>query len=55
MGHSDPAVTLRVYGHLIAGIQEDLTARLDTLRTGQVEPGQPAQIIPVRPNEHGHP
>ena len=32
MGHSDPAVTLRVYGHLFAGVQEDLTRRLDDLR-----------------------
>ena len=55
MGHSDPAVTLRVYGHLFAGIQEDLTARLDTLRTGLAEPGQPPQIIPIRPEEHGQP
>jgi integrase len=55
MGHSDPAVTLRVYGHLFDGIQEDLTNRLDTLRTGLAEPGQPAQIIPIRPDEHGHP
>ena len=53
MGHSDPAVTLRVYGHLFAGVQEDLTARLDNLRTGLAEPGQPAEIIPIRPDEHG--
>ncbi len=32
MGHSDPAVTLRVYGHLFTGAQEELTERLDTLR-----------------------
>jgi NADPH:quinone reductase len=32
MVHSDPAFTLRVYGHLFAGVQEDLTARLDTHR-----------------------
>ena len=48
MGHSDPAVTLRVYGHLFAGVQEDLTARLDTLRTGLAEPGQPGA-------DHPHP
>jgi integrase len=29
MGHTDPAVTLRVYGHLFAGAQEELTNRLD--------------------------
>ena len=32
MGHTDPAVTLRAYGHLFAGVQEDLTQRLDDLR-----------------------
>ena len=55
MGHSDPAVTLRVYGHLFAGVQEDLTARLDTLRTGRDNPAKPADIIPIRSDEHGHP
>jgi integrase len=34
MGHTDPAVTLRVYGHLFAGAQEELTERLDNLRRG---------------------
>jgi integrase len=29
MGHADPGVTLRVYGHLFAGIQEELTRKLD--------------------------
>lgn len=32
MGHSDPSVTLREYGHLFAGVQEDLTRQLDDLR-----------------------
>ena len=32
MGHSDPTVTLRVYGHLFDGVQEKLTADLDQLR-----------------------
>ena len=32
MGHTDAAVTLRAYGHLFAGVQEDLTRRLDDLR-----------------------
>jgi hypothetical protein len=32
MGHSDPSITLRVYGHLFAGVQESLTAELDELR-----------------------
>jgi hypothetical protein len=34
-----------------AGVQEDLTARLDTLRTGQDDPAKPADIIPIKPQE----
>ena len=37
MGHTDPAVTLRVYGHLFAGAQEELTERLDKLRRGSTQ------------------
>lgn len=32
MGHADPNVTLRIYGHLFEGVQEELTAKLDELR-----------------------
>lgn len=32
MGHSDPSVTLREYGHLFQGVQEQLSAKLDELR-----------------------
>jgi integrase len=32
MGHSDPAVTLRVYGHLFEGTQGELSRQLDELR-----------------------
>jgi len=32
MGHSDPAVTVRVYGHLSRGTQEELTCQPDALR-----------------------
>jgi integrase len=32
MGHSDPSVTLREYGHLFAGVQEHLSEQLDRLR-----------------------
>jgi integrase len=31
-GHSDPSVTLREYGHLFEGVQEDLSEQLDRLR-----------------------
>lgn len=37
MGHSDPAVTLRVYGHLFEGRQEQLTEKLDELRRSTLE------------------
>ena len=33
LGHTDPAVTLRVYGHLFEDAQELLTAKLDAHRT----------------------
>lgn len=32
MGHTDPALTLRVYGHLFEGVQEELTEALDRRR-----------------------
>jgi integrase len=32
MGHTDPAITLGVYGHLFDGAQEKLTTQLDALR-----------------------
>jgi integrase len=34
MGHTDPAVTLRVYGHLFDGVQAQLTDRLERRRQG---------------------
>ena len=32
MGHTDPSLTLRVYGHLFDGVQEELTEALDRRR-----------------------
>jgi integrase len=32
MGHSDPSVTLREYGHLFDGVQERISDQLDELR-----------------------
>ena len=32
MGHSDPAVTLRVYGHLFEGTQAEFSRQLDDHR-----------------------
>jgi integrase len=38
MGHSDPAVTLREYGHLFEGTQGKLSDQLDELRTLSTPP-----------------
>ena len=47
MGHSDPSVTLRVYGHLFEGVQEELTDRLDRRRQSVAPNGRPtaAQVV----------
>ena len=45
MGHTDPAVTLRVYGHLFAGAQEELTQRLDDLRTATAALASGAEVL----------
>jgi len=47
MGHSDPAVTLRVYGHLFAGAQEELTERLDNLRNSTLAKASGGVVIPL--------
>jgi len=38
MGHADPALTLRVYGHLFEGVQEALTDRLEERRKAAAGP-----------------
>jgi Phage integrase family len=56
MGHTDPSVTLRVYGHLFEGAQEELTQRLDRRRqtalgtrsTGGRGPGHRIMDLPDR-------
>jgi integrase len=45
MGHTDPVVTLRVYGHLFDGVQEELTERLDRRRRSS--PSSSAAVAPV--------
>jgi hypothetical protein len=37
MGHSDPSVTLREYGHLFEGVQERVSEQLDELRRQTAE------------------
>ena len=45
MGHTDPAVTFRVYGHLFAGAQEELTERLDNLRRGSTQRPAKSDVV----------
>jgi integrase len=49
MGHTDPSVSLRVYGHLYEGTQRRLTDQLDELRraTGAAGPSD-APVVPIR-------
>lgn len=47
MGHTDPAVTLRVYGHLFAGAQEELTQRQDELRWAVERRPGAGRVIPL--------
>ena len=48
MGHTDPGVTLRVYDHLFAGVQRDLTDRLDR-RRASTPSRTPADVRELRP------
>ena len=53
MGHTDPSVTLRVYGHLFEGVQQELTDRLDQRRQSAsraVEPST-APVVDLRKHE----
>jgi integrase len=45
MGHSDPSVTLREYGHLFDGVQERITEQLDDLRRRSAEAASPDRRI----------
>jgi len=48
MGHSDPAVTLREYGHLFEGAQERLSEQLDDLRQATASAATDATVVPLR-------
>jgi hypothetical protein len=50
LGHIDPAMTLRLYGHLFEGAQAELTARIDALRSA-TEPTE-AAVIPLPRSKH---
>jgi integrase len=45
MGHSDPSVTLREYGHLFEGVQERVSEQLDELRREAAEGVRPQGSI----------
>jgi hypothetical protein len=47
MGHTDPALTLRVYGHLFEGVQEVLTDRLEERRKAAAPPA--GDVVSLRP------
>jgi integrase len=55
MGHSDPAVTLRVYGHLFGGAQEELTERLDNLRNSELAKASGGAVIPINRDRREQP
>ena len=42
MGHSDPAMTLRLYGHLFEGTQVQLSEKIDELRAATEPKGRPS-------------
>jgi hypothetical protein len=48
MRHTDPAVTLRVYGHLFEGVQSQLTDRLERRRQG-ARTVSPPQVVALPP------
>jgi|SRR5271166_911320 len=45
MGHSDPSVTLREYGHLFEGAQEKLSEQLDELRQATADQRPRAKVV----------
>ncbi len=51
MGHSDPAVTLREYGHLFEGAQQELTDQLDELRASTAT--DRAEVVNLAPRRRG--
>lgn len=45
MGHSDPAMTLRLYGHLFEGAQVELSEKIDALREATTPTD--ASVVPI--------
>ena len=54
MGHSDPSVTLREYGHLIEGAQRRLTDDLDGLRESTATALTEGAIVDLDGHRPGH-
>lgn len=46
MGHTDPSLTLRVYGHLFEGVQKELTDALDRQRAAR-SPAATSTVVPL--------
>jgi integrase len=53
MGHSDPAVTLRNYGHLFEGAQAKLAEQLDALRASTAVDHSEATVIDLAAHRAG--
>jgi hypothetical protein len=53
MGHSDPAVTLRNYGHLFEGAQAKLAEQLDALRASTASDHSEATVIDLAAHRAG--
>jgi len=47
LGHSDPAMTLRIYGHLFEGVQEHLTDQLDVMRITALRAANDDDVVPL--------
>lgn len=45
MGHSDPSITLRVYGHLFEGTQAKLSEQLDALREATINAPKTGEVV----------
>lgn len=54
LGHSDPAMTLRVYGHLLDGVQEELTEQLDKRRAAAGKSVSEPAVIDLFEARSGH-
>ncbi len=53
MGHADPSITLRVYGYLFNGVQQQLTDRLEHRRQAAENSSQLGQLIDLDQRRNG--